>query len=125
MHKRRHSTWVKRSVRTNFYPYPVKTLEEKFQKYDEANPVVWQLFLKYTGEAVAAGRTRLSVSLVIERIRWEEHIKIDSADGFKISNNHRAYYARKWNRLFGNGTIGFTLRELRGKKKLGQGELFE
>ena len=112
--------WVTRTVRTNYYPYPVKTLEEKFQRYDEANPGVWQLFLKYTAEAVAAGRSRLSVSLVIERIRWEEHIKIDSTDGFKISNNHRAYYARKWNRMFGNGTIGFTLRELRGKKKLGQ-----
>jgi len=32
--------------------------------------------------------------LIMNRVRWETTIETVSADGFKISNHHFAYYAR-------------------------------
>ena len=74
----------------------MKTLAEKFSEYDVANPGIYYLFKRFANELINAGRTRLSASLIIERIRWEVNISTDSNDQFKVSNNHTAFYARKF-----------------------------
>jgi hypothetical protein len=74
----------------------VKDLLSEFQQFDEANPMIWDYFVRFADEAIRHGRTRLSVSLIIERIRWEVDIVTNSEDDFKLNNNHRPYYARKW-----------------------------
>lgn len=77
-----------------------RNLQFAFEQYDKANPQVWDAFIRFTKEAIAAGHRRLSVSLVVERIRWETLIDSRSFDGLKINNNHRAYYARKFHKAF-------------------------
>jgi hypothetical protein len=77
-----------------------KNLKLEFEIYDRNNPAVWDLFLRFTGQAIAAGHRRLSVSLVVERIRWETMVGTQSDDGLKINNNHRAYYARKFHATY-------------------------
>lgn len=76
------------------------SLEIEFKEYDKANPAVWQLFCRFAFEAINSGRTVLSVSLIVERCRWEVFIATKSNDGFKINNNHRAFYARKFMKQF-------------------------
>ena len=58
------------------------------------NPQIFPLYERFAEEIVQRGR-QFSISLLTERIRWEMHMnwKPDE-DGFKISNNHRAYLAR-------------------------------
>lgn len=73
-----------------------KTLAEKFAEYDAANPGIYFLFKRFANELIAVGRTKLSASLIIERIRWEVNISTKSEDIFKVSNNHTAFYARKF-----------------------------
>jgi hypothetical protein len=73
-------------------------LERAWLIFHEANPQVWGLYERFCWEAINAGKVKLSVSLITERIRWEVWIVTKASDGFKINNNHRAYYARKWNR---------------------------
>jgi hypothetical protein len=72
------------------------TLAEKFAEYDAANPGIYFLFKRFANELIKAGRTKLSASLIIERIRWEVSISTQSTDAFKVSNNHTAFYARKF-----------------------------
>lgn len=71
-------------------------LEQQWKKFHEENPQVWELFKKYTFEVVNTGRKHYSVNAIIERIRWHTNIET-TGERFKISNNHRAYYARFFN----------------------------
>jgi hypothetical protein len=60
----------------------------------QENPQIFPLYERYAEEIVRRGR-RFSISLLTERIRWEMHLNWEpDEDGFKISNNHRAYLAR-------------------------------
>lgn len=66
----------------------------KFVAYDEDNPHVYEWFTRFTNTAIGRGHTRLSAWLIMNRVRWETTIETVSAEGFKISNHHFAYYAR-------------------------------
>lgn len=70
-----------------------------FQEFDRANPEVWKLFVRFAFELIEAGHKVLSVSLITERIRWETMVRTTTAD-FKINNNHRPFYARKFMKLY-------------------------
>jgi hypothetical protein len=80
-------------------------LQQEFEAFDAANPEVWRLFCRFAAEAVAAGNLTLSASLIFERIRWETLVVTRGAGEvaaveLKLNNNHRAYYARKYNATF-------------------------
>ncbi len=70
-----------------------KSLKHQWWIWHKKNPHVWDLFRKYTFQAINAGRRNYSVNAIFERIRWHTDIET-KGDSFKISNNHRAYYAR-------------------------------
>jgi hypothetical protein len=69
------------------------SLKHKWWEWHKKNPHVWDLFVKYTFQAINAGRKHYSVNAIFERIRWHTDIET-KRDALKISNNHRAYYAR-------------------------------
>jgi hypothetical protein len=58
------------------------------------NPEVYDLMVRYSTQLRMAGRKRLSIALITERVRWETAVKT-TGDDFKINNNFRALYARK------------------------------
>ena len=65
----------------------------KFAEYHAANPKVYELLLKFAMEARHAGRRRLSINLLFERVRWYTAVET-TGDPFKINNTFRAYYVR-------------------------------
>jgi hypothetical protein len=71
-------------------------LREAFARYHEKNPDVLDLFVKFTFELIDAGHERGSTAMIIERIRWETKVNPEykNRDEFKISNNHKPFYAR-------------------------------
>jgi len=74
-------------------------LKHAWWRWHKKNPHVWELFIDYTFQAIGSGRNHYSVNAIFERIRW--HTDIESkGDQFKISNNHRAYYARYFNHCY-------------------------
>lgn len=87
-------------------------LQRRFAEFDSKNPKVWELFCRFADEAIKAGHTILSASLIAERIRWETEVITTSGDGFKLNNNHRAYYARKFNQLRAQAGVLFRLRKV-------------
>lgn len=69
------------------------TKKEKWWKWHKDNPQVYELFERFTFEAIGSGREHFSHWLIMNRIRWETAIKT-TGPVFKISNDYIAYYAR-------------------------------
>lgn len=68
---------------------------QDFLDFHEANPEIYKKFAElcfflYT----QIGIRKTGVALVWERMRWDFVLETRSTDGFKLNNNHKAYYAR-------------------------------
>ena len=78
-----------------------KRLIKEFKKFDNDNPHIWKLFVKFTKISYKSGLKKIGISLITERIRWEVNINSNKYyDTFKINNNHRAFYARKFMKTY-------------------------
>lgn len=67
--------------------------EAKFAQYHADHPAVYLTLRKFALEARRAGRDRLSINMLFERVRWETMVGAGD-DTFKMNNNWRAHYAR-------------------------------
>lgn len=88
--------------------------EARFERFHAENPDVYDLFKKYTFEAIMAGREHFSVISIFERIRWYTDVETQG-DPFKINQNFAAYYGRKFMQDFPAFEGFFRTRKLRGK----------
>jgi len=70
------------------------TIQERFEAYHKEHPEVYELVKVYAAKARAAGFTRFSINMIVERIRWYHHIEQGDHE-FKIDNYFRSRYARK------------------------------
>lgn len=72
-------------------------LEQDFADFHEKNPKVYELFKRFTFEAIRRGHKHFSSDAVVHRIRWETSVVTTTADvDWKINNNLTPYYARKF-----------------------------
>ena len=69
------------------------TLKDNWRKFHNENPEIYELVERFTFDAIRAGRKNFSINAIFERIRWFTSIET-RGDPFKLSNNHRPYYAR-------------------------------
>lgn len=83
---------------------------KKFLEFHRENPHVWSLFEKYSLEAIKAGREKLGIALIAERIRWYISVETTGED-FKINNNYKADYARMFMRAHPEYEGFFSLRQ--------------
>lgn len=83
-----------------------------FCEFHREHPEVWRLFVRFTNQAIAAGRSRFSADAVCHRIRWESVVE-GGADGVKLNNNFSAYYARMFEAAYPlhAGFFGFRARK--------------
>lgn len=70
------------------------SIQERFDKFDKANPKIFGLYKKFAFKFLATGKKKCGISLITERIRWEVTVETTGKD-FKISNDFRSRYARK------------------------------
>lgn len=77
------------------------TIKEKFLEFHRANPEVYELFERFTFEAINSGMKRVGAKFVFERIRWEIYVSTSGAGycvplkrDLKLNNNFTAWYAR-------------------------------
>ena len=87
------------------------TIEDRFKKFHEDNPLVYLHFKYYAHQAIAAGMTRLSSKFLIERIRWEAMVVTRSVD-FRINNDYTSRYSRMFVMDFPMHAELFETREL-------------
>ena len=69
-------------------------MTQKFNKFHEENPHVFEAFVRITLAGIQRGKKNAGAKLIIEVLRWET--PITGNDEFKINNNYASYYARKF-----------------------------
>ena len=75
------------------------------------NPEVWDLFVQFTFEMIRRGFSNYSSNAIFERIRWEKDAGGDGTSQFKLNNNYRALYARRFMRMYPEHEGFFRTRE--------------
>lgn len=58
-----------------------------------ANPHVYSGLVKLARQARRAGRKKIGIGMLFERMRWEIFINT-TGDDYKLNNNYRSRYAR-------------------------------
>lgn len=92
-------------------------LRERCQAYHEQHPEVWSLFVKFSFDLVNRGFKNYSVSGVFDRIRWESGAGEDGVCKFKISNDYKPFYARRFNRMYPGANNFYRMRKQTTKDK--------
>ena len=93
---------------------PTDKWQTKFEEFDEANPHVYALVVRYALEVLASGKKRIGINTIFERIRWYTDIET-RGEPFKIGQNHFPYYARMFMRDYPQHDGFFAIRAL-GRK---------
>jgi hypothetical protein len=61
--------------------------------FHQENPEIYDLFKRFTFEAINSGKEKYSAWGIIHRIRWHTDMETTGSE-YKISNNNIAYYSR-------------------------------
>lgn len=72
-----------------------RTIQERFEEFDAANPQIYRLFSRFAVAALESGRKRYSADAILHRIRWFVDIETQGDESFKLNNNFSSRYARK------------------------------
>lgn len=67
---------------------------DQAKEFDQTHPFVYRELTRLARDWKNAGHGKLGIATLWERLRWEMHFD-KGADGYKLNNNHKAYYARK------------------------------
>jgi len=71
-------------------------IEQAFIEFDTQNPEVYKQLVRLARQWRAAGRAKLGIKTLFEKLRWEWHVAgLTESDGYKLNNNFTALYARK------------------------------
>lgn len=105
---------------TKFDNIVTKSLEERYNEWVIQNMKFYELFSKFALEAVAAGRTKISHWLIVNRIRWECAVTgvatCKEDRDFKISNDYIAFMARDFIKDHPEHDGLFTFKKMKGEK---------
>lgn len=69
------------------------TIQERFERFHELNPWVFEAYETLTADWLARGHKRIGVGMLTEVIRYE-YARQTRGDGFKVNNNFRSRYVR-------------------------------
>ena len=71
-----------------------KSIAERFDTFHRANPHIYRRIVQIARQMQARGVRKMGISLIFERLRWLHFIEVKTDEGFKLSNDFRAEYAR-------------------------------
>jgi len=79
----------------------LQEMKEQAKAYDKKHPEVWEKFCEYSFDRISKGYRNYSVNAIFERIRWDlSNVGADGITAFKIGNNFRAFYARRFMKMY-------------------------
>ena len=77
----------------------LEQMRERCNEFHQQHPQVWELFHRFTMDRINRGFEHYSVNAIFERIRWETDQSASEPAEFKLNNNFRAFYARRWMKM--------------------------
>lgn len=69
-------------------------IDEQFARFHADNPHVYDTLVRLAREAHAAGRNRIGIGMLWERLRWELLVTTTGDTAYRLNNNLRSRYAR-------------------------------
>lgn len=76
-------------------------LRQQCAEFHAEHPEVWELFVRFTLDRIRRGFKTYSAPAIFERIRWEtDQARVDPAQQFKVNNNHRPFYSRRFMTMY-------------------------
>ena len=112
------SNWLKRATPIGMTEAKGKSsvnrleeMREQVTAYHKKHPEVWTMFEDFAFQMIERGYKNYSVNAIFERIRWEKDAGGDGITQFKIGNNYRAFYARRFMRKYPEHEGFFRTRE--------------
>lgn len=70
------------------------TLYERWLKFHESNPHIYESLKNMALNLRRRGFKKCGIALLWERLRWLSYVETFGIDEYKLSNSHRAFYAR-------------------------------
>lgn len=67
---------------------------EKFRKFHDENPHIYNEFKKLANKMRVTGRKKYSAKMIINVLRWERDLQTKSNDEFKLNDLYQSMYAR-------------------------------
>lgn len=64
-----------------------------FAAFHRDHPEVYELLVRLTRQAVAAGHDRIGIAMLYELVRWE-HMVGPSNPTYRLNNNYKSRYVR-------------------------------
>ena len=86
-------------------------MAEQCTSFHQHHPEVWDLFVQFTTEMIDKGFSNYSCNAIFERIRWEKDTGGNGTEAFKLNNNYRAMYARRFMKMYPEHEGFFRTRE--------------
>lgn len=96
------------------YPSEDSELKRRFIRFDLDNPHVYALLMRYTFQVIERGYQHYGIAALFERIRWHTDIETTDID-FKMNNDYKAFYARKFHMEFPKHDGFFRTRTQKGE----------
>lgn len=76
-------------------------MREACQAFHNSHPEIWDLFVAFAKAKYNRGYKHYGAKAVMERVRWETDAgAVHGAKDFKLNNNHTAFYARRFNKMY-------------------------
>ena len=69
-------------------------LEERFARFDAANPHVYMMIVEIARRRTKMGATRLSMKAIFEELRYERNTYLRRTEKYGLDNSFTALYAR-------------------------------
>lgn len=87
-------------------------IDRQAAEFSAKHPIVSRLFVQFTFEAIERGFANYSVNAIFERIRWEtDQADSDGRSTFKLNNNYRSWFARRFMQRYPQYNGFFRTRE--------------
>lgn len=71
-----------------------ESIEARFKEFHRRNPHVYDILKSLSLQVRRNGRSKYAIASLVEVLRWSYSVQTKGAD-FKLSNDFRAFYARK------------------------------
>lgn len=101
------------SEQLDFFADADLTIQERFERFDRENPVVYQHLERLAFEAVASGMQRIGVRNLWEVMRWHVWMQTRDPSHLKLNDHYHSRYVRKLLRAHPELQDYFELRKLR------------
>ena len=75
-------------------PARPETIEQRFWAFHAAHPEVYVLLERYGRIAHGAGRRRIGIRTLWERMRWDAEVMAQDPAGFKLNDQYTSRYVR-------------------------------